>query len=92
MSQDFCTKCQKDLSKVIKNWINEKLEPEVEELIPRKNGIDWDKACALRLAGWSSKAIAEELECAEGTISSSIVPKLDAYLKKRKGGGSNGVS
>ena len=44
---------------------------------PKK--IDWDKACALKKAGWSNKQIAEELHANEGTIGAMIYKHLEKY-------------
>lgn len=41
--------------------------------------IDWDKACALKKAGWSNKQIAEELHANEGTIGAMIYKHLEKY-------------
>ena len=51
---------------------------------PKK--IDWDKACALKKAGWSNKQIADELHANEGTINASIYKNLAKYnAGERKG-------
>lgn len=48
--------------------------------------IDWDKACALKKAGWSNKQIADELHANEGTINASIYKNLAKYnAGERKG-------
>ena len=42
---------------------------------PQKKGgkkIDWDKAAALRKAGWSYKAIGEELGCVDVTVAAHL--------------------
>lgn len=44
---------------------------------PKK--IDWDKACALKKAGWSNKQIAEELHANRGTIEAMIYKHLEKY-------------
>lgn len=54
-----------------------KLEEEAKEEKPKK--IDWDKACALKKAGWSNKQIAEELHANEGTIGAMIYKHLEKY-------------
>ena len=41
--------------------------------------IDWDKACALKKAGWSNKQIADELHANEGTINAMIYKHLEKY-------------
>jgi len=54
-----------------------KLEEEAKAEKPKK--IDWDKACALKKAGWSNKQIAEELHANEGTIGAMIYKHLEKY-------------
>ena len=54
-----------------------KLEEEAKAQKPKK--IDWDKACALKKAGWSNKDIASELHANEGTISAMIYKHLEKY-------------
>lgn len=54
-----------------------KIEEEAKEEKPKK--IDWDKACALKKAGWSNKQIAEELHANEGTIGAMIYKHLEKY-------------
>lgn len=41
--------------------------------------IDWNKACALKLAGWSNHDIARELRVNEGTINACIYKRLEVY-------------
>ena len=61
-------------------------EPEPAETVPEKKTadkkpvvkIDWDKAEALRDAGWPNKAISEEL----GTTTASIASGF--YQRKKK--------
>lgn len=47
--------------------------------------IDWDKACALKLAGWSNKDIAAELHANEGTIANGIYKHLVEYEDGKRG-------
>lgn len=54
-----------------------KIEEEAKAEKPKK--IDWDKACALKKAGWSNKQIAEELHANEGTIGAMIYKHLEKY-------------
>ena len=54
-----------------------KIEEEAKAKGPKK--IDWDKACALKKAGWSNKQIADELHANEGTINASIYKNLAKY-------------
>ena len=46
--------------------------------------IDWDKACALREAGWSVKHIAEELQADIETIRLMIPEYLREYSKGKR--------
>lgn len=90
---DFCQYCYENLRDVIQSWIDEPEAPavpavEVPEVVPAvinptKKKIDWDKACALKLAGWSNKQIAEELGVNFGTINVEIYKKVNQY-KMRK--------
>lgn len=50
-----------------------------EEAKAKGKKIDWDKACALKKAGWSNKQIAEELHANEGTINATIYKHLEKY-------------
>lgn len=54
-----------------------KIEEEAKAEKTKK--IDWDKACALKKAGWSNKQIAEELHANEGTIGAMIYKHLEKY-------------
>lgn len=74
-----CEEQKEDTEKEIKE------EPKQEK---RKSPvkIDWDKACALKLAGWSNKDIATELHANEGTINNGIYKHLVEYeAGKREG-------
>lgn len=48
--------------------------------------IDWDKACALKLAGWRNSDIAAELHANEGTINNSINKYLNEYRQGKREG------
>lgn len=61
----------------IAGMMQKKLEEEAKAEKPKK--IDWDKACALKKAGWSNKQIAEELHANEGTIGAMIYKHLEKY-------------
>lgn len=52
----------------------------------RKPTIDWDKACALKLAGWKNKEIAAELRAKESTICNYIMPHMRQYRKGKRFG------
>ena len=54
-----------------------KLEEEAKAEKPKK--IDWDKACALKKAGWSNKDIASELHANKDTIDAMIYKHLEKY-------------
>lgn len=56
---------------------HKKIEEEAKAKGPKK--IDWDKACALKKAGWSNKQIADELHANEGTINATIYKYLAKY-------------
>ena len=69
---------KKIADQVRKDVENEIAQKDVEASFARKK-IDWNKACALKLAGWSNKDIAMELHATEGTINSGIYSKLKTY-------------
>jgi hypothetical protein len=50
----------------------------------RKPKIDWDKACALKRAGWKNKEIAAELGASYLTIANYIKPHLREYLRGKR--------
>lgn len=56
---DLCDKCHADLQAMVERWLNN------EEETKR---IDDGKIGALRRAGWTIKAIAEEIGCSQPTI------------------------
>lgn len=57
-----------------------KAEKPADETAEKKHKpIDWDKACALKIAGWSNKYIAEELGANRPTIDSMIYKKVEQY-------------
>ena len=67
-----------------------KTEKPLKTQKPERIGfIDWDKACALKIAGWSHRDIADEVKTTEGTISAMIYEKMKIY---QKGGRENGES
>lgn len=61
--------------------IPEEIKEQVKKAQPikRQKKIDWDKACALKVAGWSNHEIAMELHANEGTINACIYGKLKNY-------------
>lgn len=51
---------------------------------PKRSKIDWDKACALKLAGWSNDEIAIELHASKGTIANAIYKHLNKYKQGKR--------
>ena len=51
---------------------------------PKRIKIDWDKACALKLAGWSNGEIAIELHASKGTIDNAIYKHLNEYEQEKR--------
>lgn len=45
---------------------------------------DWDKACALKKAGWTNKAIAEECNIALSYINAEIYKEMKKYEARKK--------
>ena len=51
--------------------------PKPKKPVPKKPAgkkLDWGRAMALRKAGWSYKAIGEELGCADVTVAAHLKP------------------
>ena len=51
--------------------------PKPKKPVPKKQAgkkLDWGRAMALRKAGWSYKAIGEELGCADVTVAAHLKP------------------
>ena len=46
--------------------------------------IDWDKACALKVAGWSNQEIADELHVNRGSLDSALYTHLKEYKQGRR--------
>ena len=98
---DFCEECAGKLENIIKNWLapeKEIVKVEIKldktEAKPKKPKeakktckIDWDKACALKLAGWNNKDIADEIHANEGTINAMIYSKLKKYQEGERENG-----
>lgn len=66
---------QEEAEELIEEPDEEEAEEPAEELSKRKNGrgygkvsVDWNKACALRQAGWTYKDIGEELGIGMSTV------------------------
>ena len=66
--------------------LNDIEEHEAAKDKPKRVKIDWDKACALKLAGWSNKDIAAELHANEGTIANGIYKHLVEYEDGKREG------
>ena len=73
---------KKEPEKVEEKPKKEPAEPEQ----PQRKRIDRDKACALKLAGWSNKAIAEELGANFGSINAGLYSHLDSYCNGERFG------
>lgn len=61
---DLCCECGQKLQKLVKNWLTSEITTNSEE--PKQ--IDDGKIKALRDAGWTTTAIAEEIGCSQPTI------------------------
>jgi len=93
---DLCGDCFCLMQDVISQWLQEEPGvPDQEESKEEKksksakvgrssrNKIDWDMACALKLAGRSNKWIADDMGINEGTVNATIYKKLEIYKKER---------
>lgn len=63
---DLCPKCVNQLKEMLSAWI------ENEEMSNARRMLDDGKIGALREAGWSLKAIAEEMGCSIQTVSNHL--------------------
>lgn len=92
---DFCLDCYQKMKEGFDAFLKKTISIETEKqrelqkksLISKHDHgikIDWDKACALKIAGWSNKAIAEELKLNEGTVGSTIYKKVEEYKKGKR--------
>lgn len=63
-------------------WVNKPRKENIKS--GRKPRIDWDKACALKQAGWKNKEIAEELGASYKTITVYIKPHLREYARGKR--------
>ena len=61
---DLCCECVQTLRKLVDNW----LKSDITILSQEPKRIDDGKIGALRRAGWTIKAIAEEIGCSQPTI------------------------
>lgn len=85
--KDYCYECAKAISKMTFSQTCEE-SPEPKEEIPslkppKKNDVDWGKACALKTAGWTNKDIADEVHCSVNTINQKIKAKMKEYQEER---------
>lgn len=63
--------------------IGKEMEQSEEEKPKEKKTLDWDKCCALKLAGWTNKDIADEMNCSINTINQKIKAKMKEYQEER---------
>ena len=85
--KDYCFECAKSISKMtFSQTCEESPELKKEEISnpkpPKKNDIDWGKACALKTAGWTNKDIAYEVHCSVNTINQKIKAKMKEYQEE----------
>ena len=67
--------------------INPEKQPELKKEKKKSPAkIDWDKACALKLAGWPNSEIAAELHANVGTINNAIYKHLNEYKQGKREG------
>lgn len=83
----FCNKCKDDLNVITIHWVMEMCQFKSK----RKGtqgaiSIDWDKACALRLAGWSVEDIADEIGARKDSIRATLSNKLEMYKHGKRWG------
>ena len=62
------------------------VKAEDSEPKPKRTKIDWDKACALKKAGWSNDNIAQEINAPIGTINAMIYQRLKEYNEGKRYG------
>ena len=66
---DVCDKCFEQLKNMVSKWIGNTNEPKQTEKVKKEpKKIDDGKIKALRNAGWTLKAIAEEIGCSQPTV------------------------
>ena len=81
---------KKEDIKVTEEMLNNLEKKVAESVQPSKRGgdrmhtIDWDKACALKLAGWKNKDIAPEVHATVGTINALIYAKVEDYKLRKE--------
>lgn len=88
-NKDICFECWQKLRELTDAFFEPKAAPEPdpepvkeepkEAKSKPRTKIDWDKACALKLAGWSNKQIADELNINKPTVDTMIYKMLERY-------------
>lgn len=61
-----------------------KKKVKISKCTSQRKPIDWDKACALKLAGRSNAWIADELGINPGTVNVCIYKKLEEYKARKE--------
>lgn len=77
----FCKDCRDDLNVITIHWVMNMCEFKKQK--PKRTKptyIDWDKACALRQAGWDTKKIADELGVEQRVITHQLKNRMEMYL------------
>jgi len=77
----LCKDCKDDINVITIHWIMRMCEfKEPKKPATTKPFIvDWDKACALYVAGWNVKDIAGDLGVKYSSIAGSIAKKAEMY-------------
>jgi len=80
------TKAEEKPEELAEEKAEEPKTDQFERLVikPKKKKIDWNKACALKEAGWSHRLIADELGIDSGTLNSGTFYKRYAEYKEGK--------
>lgn len=76
----FCEECRDDLNVITIHWVMnmcEFMKPKPKKTKPTY--IDWDKACALKIAGWSNANIAEEIGITQKALADQISKRVRMY-------------
>jgi len=91
---DLCSECFEKAVDNFNSWLSADEKPkkrtrkEIKAPEPQiEKPIDWDKACALKVAGWSNKKIADEMGLNEITMNSgTFYTKLKRYKEGARDG------
>lgn len=78
----FCPKCRDRLNVITIHWVMRMCEFKNERGESRNKStrkIDWDKACALSIAGWTADAIAYDLHVERSMIVNQLSQRLKMY-------------